>query len=163
MKKLFFILLYPLALCAREEDGAHVLQGNLALPTSQEPAPLFCFGQSVIDKHDIQAFVYINSLLGKKTDFTQIIPNILYGVTDELTITAGAPIAAKFRYHNYQSSGIGDLFIQAEYAFYNKDRQDYANQATVVASMTFPTGSFKKQPPTGFGSPTFFWVQQQTT
>lgn len=140
---------------AREEQRSHIYAGNLALPTSQQPSPLFCFGQEVVDKHNLQLFAYINSLLNKQADFTQVIPNILYGITDELTLTAGTPTAAKFKYQNIRSSGIGDLFIQTEYAFYNKDRSTYAQQATCVAQMTFPSGSLKKNPPTGFGSPTF--------
>ena len=149
-------MLYVITLCGREEDDPHIYKGNIALPTSQEPAPLFCFGLTVIDKDNLQVFAYVNSLLGKKTDFTQVVPTIYYGITDELTLTIGQPIAAKFKYQNRQSSGIGDFFIQGEYAFYNKDRPSYANQATLVAAVTFPSGSLKKTPPTGFGSPTFF-------
>lgn len=156
MKKIFFILFFVICLCAREEDIAHIYKGNLALPTSQEPAPLFCFGQSVVDQSDLQIFSYINSLLGKKSDFTQVIPNMMYGITDKLTLTLGQPIAAKFKFQNFQSSGVGDFFIQGEYALYNKDRPTYANQATLVAQVTFPSGSLKKNPPTGYGSPTFF-------
>jgi hypothetical protein len=156
MKKIFFLLLYCIMLCAREEEiEDYIVKGNFALPTSQEPAPLFCFGQAIIDKGDLQAFAYVSSLLGKKTDFTQVIPLIFYGITDELTLTIGQPIAAKFKFNNSQSSGIGDFVIQGEYAFYNKDRPTYADQATIIANMTFPCGSLNKNPPTGFGSPTF--------
>ncbi len=155
MKKINLLVIIFVTLNAREEETAHILQGNLALPTSQEPAPLFCFGQSVIDKNNLQVFAYIDTLLGKKTDFTQVIPNIIYGVTDSLTLTIGQPVAAKFKFNNYHSSGIGDFFIQGEYAFYNSDHPAYATQATLVAQITFPSGSFNKTPPTGFGSPTF--------
>ena len=43
-----------------------------------------------------------------------------------------------------------------EYSFYNKKTSVYVDQATLVGNITTPTGSIKKNPPTGFGSPSMF-------
>jgi hypothetical protein len=46
--------------------------------------------------------------------------------------------------------------LQPEYAFYHKNTPFYLIQATIVGSVSFPTGSNTKKPPTGFGAPSFF-------
>ena len=48
------------------------------------------------------------------------------------------------------------MFLQLEYAFYNKNTSQYEEQATLVANVSFPTGSATKKPPTGFGSSSVF-------
>jgi len=40
---------------ANEKEIQHIKEGNFALPTSQQPSPLFSFGQNILDKGDIQA------------------------------------------------------------------------------------------------------------
>ena len=140
---------------ARDEDEPHVYKGNLALTASQQPSPLFGFGQAILEKHDLQLFGYVNSLIAKHANYTQVTPNILYGITNALTLTAGVPVAAKFKNHDCHSADIGDVFIQGEYAFYNKALPNRAMQCTLLAAISFNSGSIKKNPPTGFGSPTF--------
>lgn len=142
---------------AREKDLVqHVEQGNLTLPTSQQPGPLFGFGQNIVDQGDIQAFGIIAYMRGKNKQSVDVVPTVLYGVSDSFSLLCALPVAARLKENGYCSSGVEDLVLQGEYAFHNKDRQTYANQATLVANIMLPTGSSKKQPPTGFGSPTFF-------
>ncbi len=159
MKKIFFLLVfYNLIIFSRDEDEVgHVFEGNLALKSSQEPGPLFCFGQTVIDKGDKQLYIFADDLGGKNNNFSDIVPYFIYGVSDKLAISCGFPFAAKFKSDNYCSSGIEDIFIQAEYSFYNKDSSRFANQATFLTALSLPTGSTKKTPNTGLGSPTLFF------
>ncbi|MDZ4124563.1 MAG: hypothetical protein U1E02_10355 [Hydrogenophaga sp.] len=172
MKRMFFLMqrrknikrmLFGVIVCAvlsvqaREEDSVeHVEQGNLALPTSQQPEPLFGFGQNIVDQGDIQALGFASYLNGKNERFFEVAPAVLYGISDTFSLLFAVPVAAQLKQDGYCSAGVSDLLLQGEYAFYNKDRQTYANQATFVASILLPTGSHKKVPPTGFGSPTFF-------
>ena len=157
IQKIYFVFCI-LALHAREEDEvAHVKEGNLALRTSQQPCPLFCFGQNIVDKGDLQLFGFVNYLNAQRAQFIDVMPNVLYGIRDDLSIFAGMPFAARYERGAAHSSGIEDMFVQVEYAFYNKDRPTYANQLTVVANMTVPTGSKNKNPATGLGVPSFFF------
>jgi hypothetical protein len=151
---IWLIFFSTLALYAREDVS--VATGNFSLPTSQQPAPLFCFGQTVIDKGDILLYGYIDYLKGTRGSFTEVVPQLYYGITDNLSLGIGVPIAAKFKLNGRSSSGFEDLIVQLEYAFYNNDHPTHGTQLTFVTDVTFPTGSTKKTPVTGLGSPSFF-------
>jgi hypothetical protein len=141
------------SLQAREEDVVeHIMEGNLALPTSQQPGPLFCFGQNIVDKNNFQLFGYVDFLKGKDQSYLQVIPSALWGVTNNFSLFFNVPVAARFQDAGQISSGIQDIFLQGEWAFFNHDKPDHAEQATLVGALYFPTGSDKKNPPTGSSS-----------
>ncbi len=158
MKKIFFFLFLCVIVTkiyTREPNGGtHIYEGNLALPTAQQPRPLFCFGQNIVDKSDIQAFLFASSLSSKNSNFTEVIPNIIYGISDNCVFLAGIPIAAKSKLCHKNSSGFESVFAQLEYAFYNDDHATYANQMTFVSNIVI-TG--KKNFPSQFAHPSSFF------
>lgn len=133
-----------------------VKKGHLVLPTSQQIGPLYSFGQNIVDKGDLQAFFYAQSLIGKSQSFTQVIPNLLYGMRDDFSLLLEMPIAAKFKFGNCSSSGLQDVSLQLEYAFHYKEYLTATNQVTAVGAITFPTGKLGVVPPVGNGSLGFF-------
>lgn len=152
------LLIFSVCLFAEEskEKEAPPKIGNFALPTSQQPAALFGFGGNIIDKGEIQPYLFIDEFSGKNRFLMDIIPSLLFGVTDSFSLYYNVPIAPKFVDHRNKSSGFEDFFVQAEYAFYNKTTKTKSDQATVVFNISGPTGSINKAPNTGFGSPSFF-------
>lgn len=130
--------------------------GNFALPISQQPAPLFSFGQNLVDKGDFLAYGSISQLKGPQSNFVSIVPSILYGVTEKLSLFSALLIAEKFKYQNTKSDGVGDLVVQLEQVLYAKETPTSVNVVTIVGNITLPTGSASKNPPAGFGSPAFF-------
>ncbi len=130
--------------------------GNFALPPSQQPAALYGFGGNIIDKDEIQLYLFADEFVGKKRFLSDVIPSVLFGITDDWSIFFNFPFSPLMRDDEHESSGFEDFFLQLEYAFYNKKTYSYVDQATVVANLTVPTGSVKKNPPTGFGSPSVF-------
>lgn len=130
--------------------------GNFSLPTSQQPAALFGFGGNIIDKGEIQLFFFADEFVGKRKMTIDLIPSVLFGITDEWSVFFSAPFTPELRDGTERSSGLEDFFIQLEYAFYNKSTKAYVDQATLLANITVPTGSIHKKPPTGFGSPSLF-------
>lgn len=130
--------------------------GNFSLPTSQQPAALVGFGGNIIDKGEVQLYFFADGFFGKQKILSDLIPSVLFGITDTWSIYFNFPYAPVLKDGRKRSSGPEDFFIQLEYAFYNKSRALYQDQATVVANITAPTGSVKKNPPTGFGSPSLF-------
>lgn len=135
-------------------EQVHV--GNFSLPTSQQPGPLLSFGQNIVDKGNVLAFVYPDKLKGKRKKFFEIIPSILYGITDKLSLFVEIPVAVKFQQEQFKSHGIEDVIVQLEGIVYVTETATTVNEITAVGNISLPTGSFFKQPPTGFGSPTFF-------
>jgi hypothetical protein len=130
--------------------------GNFSLPTSQQPAALFGFGGNIIDKNEVQLYFFADEFVGKDRITIDLIPSVLYGVTEHLSIYFNAPFTPLIREGRDKSSGLEDFFIQMEYAFYDKKTASFADQATFVGNITAPTGSIQKNPPTGFGSPSLF-------
>lgn len=130
--------------------------GNFSLPTSQQPGALVSFGQNIIDKNETQLFLFADDYAGVNKHFIDLVPSVLYGITDNLSIFINVPYAASYKMKQHKSSGFEDAFAQLEYAFYNKSTSSFVDQATVVGNVTVPTGSIQKTPPTGYGHPSFF-------
>src|SRR5258708_18488095 len=65
---------------------------NFALPGSQQPGPLISFGQNIVDKGDMQLFAYIDQLKGSQQNYKQVIPALLCGITDRLSLFIELPV-----------------------------------------------------------------------
>lgn len=130
--------------------------GNLSLPPSQQPGALFSFGGNIIDKGEVQLFLFTDEFVGTHRLLFEGFPGAIYGITDDLSLLLTVPFAPTIREKHHKSRGLLDCAAQLEYAFYNHSTIHYVDQATVVANVTCPTGSWKKVPPTGFGAPSFF-------
>lgn len=142
---------------AGNEEAEKTLKiGILAFPPSQQPNGMVSFGQNILSKKQAQAFLLANEFKGDDQCFINLVPGILYGFTDSLSLFISAPLAVRYRQDDHHSSGPGDLSIQLEYAFYTKSYRTYDDQATVVTNVTIPTGYTKNNPPTGIGSNSFF-------
>ena len=130
--------------------------GNFALPPSQQPGPLVGFGQNIIEKGDVQLFVFPDQFKGKQKNFIEVAPSLLYAFSNKCSLFIEPSVAAKFKVGPFTSHGLEDLLIQLEGLIYSHETIDKVNGITLVANMTFPTGSAFKVPPTGFGAPSFF-------
>lgn len=130
--------------------------GNFSLPSSQQPAGLFAFGGNILAKGEIQFYFFADEFVGKNKLLLELLPSVLFGITDDLSIFFVTPYAPELRDDGHSSNGLQDAFIQLEYAFYSKKTDSYEDQCTILGNVTFPTGSLRKNPATGYGSPTFF-------
>ena len=140
-----------------DDDHKSVKIGNLALPSSQQPGPLVSFGENIIDKNVVQAYLLGDAYWGRRKHNIDLFPSILWGYSDSFSIFFNVPFAVSYRDKEHHSSGFEDIFIQFEYAFFNKEEKYYSEQATIVTYVSYPSGSSKKVPPTGFGTPTIFF------
>ena len=139
-----------------EDENKTVKVGNFYLPSSQQPGPLVGIGENIIGKGQTQVFYLGDYYRGKNKYFIDAFPSVLYGISDKLSIFINAPFAIRYKDSIHHSKGIEDVFVQLEYAFYNKEEKYYVEQATVVGNVSFPTGSATAIPPTGFGTPSAF-------
>jgi len=152
------------SLYAKEEYSAWVnqsKQGNFALPTSQQPGPLISFGQNIVDKGDFQLYSFFDYIRGQHKNSKEIIPYLLYGIREDLSLLVGLPIQW-LQANGNRESGLGDLAFQGEYVVYEKDTFTSTYQVTLVGAITAPTGSVaqvvsrSRAAALGFGSPSFF-------
>ena len=160
LNKILFLglAIISVVVIAREIDDQvqQVKIGNLAVSGTTQPGTASGFGQNIIDKYSTLAIFYPYITLGKNQSFTQIIPEIIYGIRDDLSILLAFSTAVKFKYDGYRSSGSLDAVVQMEYAPYLKQTPTYTNQISFVGSVYLPTGNECKMPATGYGSPSFF-------
>lgn len=130
--------------------------GNFALPTPQQPGPFVSFGQHVINENQTQFYLLADDFRGNRKYKVDLVPPIIHGITDAFSVTLNAPIAVRYKEGPNHSKGWEDIAVQLEYAFYDDKTARFADQATLFTSITFPTGSVRKQPETGFSSSSFF-------
>lgn len=142
-----------------EKDSEKPLKiGNFALPTSQQPGPLISFGQNIIDEGQNQIFILYLDFQKEHHDYdTSLIPSYLYAFRDDLSIFLNIPVSPRSKQGENRSSGLEDVFVQLEYAFYTEEHRTYIDQVTFVGNFSIPSGSKRKTPPTGNGAPAFFF------
>ena len=107
------LCLLPLYILGAKGDEP-IKEGNFSLPTSQQPGPLLGFGQNIVDKHDVQVFLFPDFLVGPCKRFSELAPSVLYGIRDDLSLFVELPIAASFCLATQCSSGPEDLIAQLE-------------------------------------------------
>jgi len=131
--------------------------GNLALPSSQMPGPNYGFGQNINDKGTFLIYEFTDQAKECNGEFIDLVTWITYSPTDTDSILVSVPVEVKLQEDGSRSSGIGDVFVQFEHSFYNRSTHTAYDYASIVANVTFPTGSTKKNPATGLGVASFFF------
>lgn len=131
--------------------------GNLSLRSSQQPGHLVGLGNNIIDKGDLVISLQADVFVGNNTYRSDISPTLLYGITDNFSIYMNIPVpySPGNKEGDEHSSGIEDMFLQFEYAFYERECKFFTEELTIIANVTFPTGSGLKFPPTGFQACSF--------
>lgn len=153
--------------------------GNFALSTSQQPGPFFSFGQNIVDQHQFIVSLNPNYSYSKTQQVGELIPSFLYGLTDNASLLVSTPMILHYKNGDQHLSGIADVGIDLEYAFYSYTNARYSEQATLILAPTLPTGSSektirindagnlitpgrisgfsRKNAPAGYGTPTYFF------
>lgn len=139
----------------KDEDSPPEI-GNFALPSSQQPGPLLSFGQNIIDKKNFQAFLLVDDYTTRDGYFVDVAPNFVYAFSDTSSVFINVPFAKYKQGPDCHSSGIEDLTVQFEHAFYSKSTKQFVQTGTLVVNVNFPSGSFEKCPSTGAGSMSYF-------
>jgi len=147
--------------------------GNFSLATSQQPGPFFSFGQNIIDKNQLILSFNPSYLSSQTQQILGETSSLLYGITDSASLLLTLPFALSYKNGNKDLSGIGDLELDFEYAFYNHENSRSSDQATIVFSSTFPdrnlddaskkknpgarvSGFARKNAPASFNALTYF-------
>lgn len=118
--------------------------GNFSLSSSQQPGPFFSFGQNIIDKNQLIISYTPNYLYSKTQTILEGTPSVLYGITDSLSVLLTVPLALKYTTGTQTMSGMGDLVLDLEYAFYSKENAYYSDQATIIFAPTFPSSNLEQ-------------------
>jgi hypothetical protein len=162
---LFFLWIFiGMPLCALQNADSPSALGNFA--NRRKPLCNFSFGQNVIAKDTKIVYAQFSQENGPDTNVMSLAPLVLYGVTDYFSLFATIPFFVQIQPSDMttpvRTHGVGDIVLQGEYAYYRQITPEHADEATIVANMTLPTGfvsvvdSQIRRPSTGFGAPSFF-------
>ncbi len=124
----------PYAYC---QDVGDILEAQMGGPN-----PLFSIGHNVQKKH--HGMLRSTSFYEERDQSQSLFVSyngIFYGITDNFTMYARLPCVRERKTSNLKSTGIGNLQIQGEWAFYNERVDDSFNQVTVLAAIRLPTST----------------------
>lgn len=134
--------------------------GNFAVRKSFQPGPLFAKGQKMADRHQVLFYEIDVFTWGKHRRKSWVLTHdILYGISDRCTMLISPSNA---RYQDTEngkkicSTGLLDLPVTFEYFYYIRPTEHSMSKLSLVGTIFFPTGPKFKNPPLGFGSPSFF-------
>lgn len=130
---LTFVTLYA------QEKVNQLKKGNLALPESQQPGPLFGFGQNVIQKGAFQVSGAFDQNKGEDKNVVRAVPSFLYAVTDSFSLYLFSEIDLYHKQDGQRSSGMDNVAVQLEYEFYKNEKTTLTDSATIVGNVTIPT------------------------
>lgn len=157
MKSVYILTIISLGSSAAhaEEAPTPAPLGNFALHGSQQPGTLLSIGQNIYDAGQFQISFLADDYVGNDIYNTDLVFNGVYGITDQFSVLLSIPFAPRYKLQDFHSSGLEDFSLQFEYAYYTHQRTNFTEQGTVLANITFPTGSDEKTPPTGLGTVSF--------
>jgi hypothetical protein len=136
------IIFTVLTLSTSGKDTVEPLKiGNLALPFSQLPSPLFSFGQNLVSKHDVVIGERLNYLKMFRSRFPLLTARFLYGITRKWAYLLEVPVAVKNKVDRNTFSGLGAIILNTEYAFYYKWSKTAIDLGTVVLELHLPSPS----------------------
>lgn len=159
---------YPFILCslggdgyARDDVNPPTLEppsiGNFALPTSQQPGPLFSFGQTLIGKNSLQLTAQSFSPYHFGGAFDVVDGSLTYGFTDNTSVYFLYPIKSDYATRQIRRTAINDVVVQLEQSVYNQSTTHFQDQATVVGSISLPLSDANTLfAAKTFGAPSYF-------
>ena len=129
--------------------------GNLA--NDAWPTSSFGFGQNIVDKHSIVPYASVYQEKGKNQNYVAWYPQLIYGITDSLSLYVYLPLISTYEIDCIKNSGIGDFVAQLEYALIQKNNPTSNFILSIVGNIGFPTGKTDDvKPSLGYGSFSFF-------
>lgn len=114
--------------------------------------PVFSLGPETIYKDGVGIETEVEyEKSGSERSF-DLHEEIIYGLREDLSLTARFPFILEKKELDSTSSGFGDLALRAKYRFYKKDYFGAQDKAAFIGGVKFPTGDEDKNPSLGTGS-----------
>lgn len=121
--------------------------------------PIFGFGNTILKKNELIIGQGLYNFQFERGRATFLLPALLYGITDSLSLSLYASIASNEQEggcRDISSFGISNTSIVGEYAFFKKKHSttDIEYRATLYCNLGLPVPD-QKIPPLGYESTTF--------
>lgn len=140
-----------------ESIGTPPVIGNFALDNSQQPSPLISFGQTIIDRNQVQLYLQTISPYHTGGAFANANVTLAYGISDSTALTFNYPLRSSPALKSLYSIQLLDISLQLEHAFYTSGNSKLQDQATIVGAITLPTHESRSiDAIVGYGVPSYF-------
>lgn len=137
-RSLLVLIIMLGAECCYGEDCSKNSSGNIQFPAY---APLWAIGHRNIRKNQVLVANRFVDTHEENASFDVSIMSVRYGFTDQLTTFAYLPVIYNNREGNRADSGLGNLFINTEYKFFEKVVGESRSRATLLGEVSFPTAT----------------------
>lgn len=114
--------------------------------------PVFSLGPETIYKGGFGVEAELEFEEAGKEKETALHYEAIYGVTENLAVTAVLPHVLGKKDGAAESEGLGEVALRGKYQFFRRDRLGVQDKATVIYGVKLPTGSEDETPALGSGS-----------
>ena len=114
--------------------------------------PIFSLGPETIYKGGIGIESEVEYEKGGSDRETAIHYEIIYGVTEDLSLTIEVPHIIEKKEGGEISDGLGEVALRGKYQLFRKDTLGAQDKAALIYGLKFPTGDEDKDPSLGSGS-----------
>ena len=166
--RFYFLIpfLFILAISSEQETTDSLIEAQIGGPN-----PIFSIGHNIQKKGHgfVRCFAYRIKESEKNSSFVTH-NGLYYGITDTLTVNIRIPGVKYPKSPPLKSSGVGNVHLQAEWAFYNHFDKHSLSQATLVGTVRIPSSNVQvitidtsKSPTFLVGATTSNWSDQWHT
>ena len=136
----------------RLRDLVVVLAATLTPATAFAHEPVFGVGPETIYKGGLGIELGVDySEAGDEREWA-LDTELIYGATEDLSLTLEVPTFLRRETEFGHSSGIGDLVMRAKYRFWNQNSFGASDRAALILGVKVPTGRHHRNIPLGSGS-----------
>ncbi|MFQ5455511.1 MAG: transporter [Nitrospirota bacterium] len=114
--------------------------------------PIFSVGPETIYRGGLGIEAEIEHDRGDNKRETAVDYEIIFGITEDISLTARLPYIIEKRDNAKTSQGIGEAAFRGKYQVYKKDRLGAQDKVALIYGLKIPTGDKDKTPPLGSGS-----------
>lgn len=107
----------------------------------QAPGPLFTFGFNIAKQHERIGIIAYDYFQAEQDSYCIQFPELLYGITDYVSILLAVPFVLSQRSEKKRSRGMGSFLTQLEMAIYKKEIEKTTYQTTIVSAILFPSAT----------------------
>jgi len=119
--------------------------------------PVFSLGPEVIFQGGLGIESEFEFEQGEEERLTALHYEMIYGITQNLSLTLNVPYIADRFDEESAGAGIGDVMIRSKYQFYRKDTLGAQSKFSGIFGTKLPTGDEDADPPLGTGTYDFLF------
>ena len=121
-------------------------------PGTMAHEPVFSLGPETIFEDGVGGELEVEFEKADEERETSFHYEVIYGLRENLSLTAVIPHVVEKREGANVTDGLGDVALRAKYRFFRKNSLGAQDLASLIYGVKFPSGSEDREPPLGSGA-----------